>query len=70
MSSRFKKGDKVVTPNNSHYNDKPYIIVDIQGPRICLREVRNHWNNQLLVFMEHELEFWDVYNSPLWRALK
>lgn len=66
---KFKKGDKVVTPNNSHYNDKAYTVLDV-CPHFGIRLKGARNSDGHFYFREHELEFWDIWKSPLWEALR
>lgn len=77
-SSRFKVGDRVVVINNSHYGNKPRRIVGIRNHifntsiRVYeLYGVRCHWDKTRYIgFREEELIPEEIWNSPLYKALK
>lgn len=72
--SRFKVGDKVVPIWNSHYNDKPQTVVTVTTKGVCLEEIRQSAYGGIsysyVMFYDEELEYWDIWKSPLWEALK
>ncbi len=71
--SRFKVGDKVVPIWNSHYNDKPQTVVEVFPKGVCLESAYAQtglYPPSLAVFYDEEIEYWDIWKSPLWEALK
>lgn len=68
---KFKKGDRVTVTTSSHYYGKRFIVVFADTRKVHLRGVRSPYETgNYLEWFDSELEHWDIFNSPLYKALQ
>ena len=75
MKNRFKKGDKAVLANPDEYSVKEGLYKGFEGtvannPHGRVLFLEEQLDGEAIQAYDEELEFADIYNSPLWKALR